>query len=292
MDAGAVETILDALKFIGTGVAMATIDHATKNAIDALRNLVRRRLKRRPLGEQILDQYMQDPETWLAPLRKELVESGADQDAEIIQAAQQFVTLIGTQNIMVGKNVVQAQQIGQVVQADQISVQTGWPGEGLAPLAMDLRTFQQSVQPHLEEDGWRVRLTTHDRVYGYVLKGWEEVFLPDPAGRRRKVVIGDHQGGIDSVPVIRRRAGHDLGELARRFLLESYQSRNQGRLYRLSAGGEDWIRIGATDHEGFEARAALDELVEKGYARRDEGAAYVLTPHGLETARRLAEGKE
>jgi len=59
------------------------------------------------------------------------------------------------------------------------------------PLRLPLDYVQRDICPRLEEAGYSVVLPTHNRADVYRLKGWENVFWPDAAGRPRLVLTED-----------------------------------------------------------------------------------------------------
>ncbi len=75
----------------GAGVAAAT--EAVKDSYAGLKALVLRRIKDSPAGEVALVEHAKDPQTWSAPLVKTLAASGADQDQDVIAAAQRLLQL-------------------------------------------------------------------------------------------------------------------------------------------------------------------------------------------------------
>ena len=67
---------------------------AVRDAYAGLRALVRRRLSRQPAGQVALDRYETRPDRWKEVLSGELVESRADRDPEVIEAARQLMALV------------------------------------------------------------------------------------------------------------------------------------------------------------------------------------------------------
>lgn len=76
---------------------------AVKDAYAELRTLARRRLAERPRGELILVEYEQVPEDWEAPLTSELTAAGANNDAELLAAAQTLMGLVDEEGRRAGK---------------------------------------------------------------------------------------------------------------------------------------------------------------------------------------------
>lgn len=281
MDPGTLALMLTALKFVGEEAAKAGVGEAAKGAMHKFAGLVRAKLKGRPLGEQVLDQYVRDPETWKAPMRKELLESGAVNDPEIATAAQQVVTLIGKQNIALGKNVVQAERTGDVFQIDQVHV--GQHAEGISDFFMSLNTYREVLRPDLERD-FEIKFPGEDRLLTFLHRGWEEVYITHQ-GRRKRVVIGEH-GRVDNVPVIRPK----LSEATKRLLVASYRV-TDGRFAQAIKWHkrEGTLTISGETATGAEGRASYQELMDNDLAEHESEAILRLTSKGAARARELAE---
>lgn len=69
------------------GTAKAAGD-AVPDAYKGLKALIQQKLAGKPVAEAMLDEHEKDPETYAAPLKKNLLEAGIDQDEEILKAAQ------------------------------------------------------------------------------------------------------------------------------------------------------------------------------------------------------------
>lgn len=115
--------ILDAL---GTGAAaagQATASEAVKDAYHALKTLIQRRFAGKPNAELILSKYEENPRIEMARLKDTLIKTRADRDEEIIEAAQNLMTLLNPQQVAMSK--FNAQITGNVqgfVQGDQAQV--------------------------------------------------------------------------------------------------------------------------------------------------------------------------
>lgn len=105
----AVALILTAL---AAGASAGAIDQLKDEAKDKskavygkLRDLVTRRFREAgtPNAEGTLTDYENDPETYEKGLSKKLTAAGADQDADILAAAQALVDLLGRQGLKTGK---------------------------------------------------------------------------------------------------------------------------------------------------------------------------------------------
>jgi hypothetical protein len=83
--------------------AQDTVSAMVKDAYAGLKVLVRKRLGGRPGAELVLTKHEQAPETWQAPLRAELAETGADGDHDLVAAAQALLDLIREADGQTGK---------------------------------------------------------------------------------------------------------------------------------------------------------------------------------------------
>jgi hypothetical protein len=107
--------------------AADTAKQAVKDAYEGLKRLVAARLAGRPSAEVALSEHAADPETWQAPLAKELTAAGAVGDDEILAAARAVleradpdgaragkytVDLRGAQGVQVGDHSQQLNQFG------------------------------------------------------------------------------------------------------------------------------------------------------------------------------------
>jgi hypothetical protein len=87
-----------ALKGVGE-----TATGAIKDAYGALRDLVARKLRGRGSAEVILDEHAKDPDTYAAPMEKQLRESGVAEDPSVIEAAQKLMALLDPQGAATGQ---------------------------------------------------------------------------------------------------------------------------------------------------------------------------------------------
>ncbi|MDJ1180578.1 hypothetical protein PJF56_17090 [Roseofilum sp. BLCC_M91] len=72
------------------GAAKAAGD-AAPDAYQGLKALIKRKFGGEPKAEMVLEEHESDPETYEAPLKKKLLEAGADRDQEILAAAQKLL---------------------------------------------------------------------------------------------------------------------------------------------------------------------------------------------------------
>jgi len=98
------------------GTAKAAGD-AVPDAYKGLKALIQKKIAGKPVAESMLDEHEKDPETYAAPLKKNLVEAGVDKDTEILKAAEKLLEQLkpeaaaGTINIGQGAKGI----IGQTV---------------------------------------------------------------------------------------------------------------------------------------------------------------------------------
>jgi hypothetical protein len=72
------------------GTAKAAGD-AVPDAYKGLKALIQKKFAGKPAAEMVLAEHEKDPETYAAPLKKNLVEAGVDRDEEILKAAQELL---------------------------------------------------------------------------------------------------------------------------------------------------------------------------------------------------------
>ena len=91
-------------------ILAAMVAGTTKAASDvvpdvyyALKALIKSKFAGEPKAEMLLEEYETDPETYEAPLKKELAEAGADQDEEIVKAAQELLKQLKPEDSAAGK---------------------------------------------------------------------------------------------------------------------------------------------------------------------------------------------
>ncbi|MBD1865032.1 MULTISPECIES: hypothetical protein [Trichocoleus] len=84
------------LSALVAGAAKATGD-AVPDAYKGLKALIQKKFAGKPVAEAMLEEHEKDPETYAAPLKKNLVEAGADKDEEILKAAQELLNQVKDQ---------------------------------------------------------------------------------------------------------------------------------------------------------------------------------------------------
>jgi hypothetical protein len=95
-----VVTALSAGAASGAGEAATT---AVKDAYEGLKRLVSARFAGRNAAEVALAEHESDPETWQAPLTKQLIETGAVTEPSVIEAAQRLMALLDEAGSRAGK---------------------------------------------------------------------------------------------------------------------------------------------------------------------------------------------
>jgi hypothetical protein len=72
------------------GTAKAAGD-AVPDAYKGLKAMIQKKFAGKPVAEAMLEEHEKDPETYAAPLEKNLVEAGVDKDEEILEAAKKVM---------------------------------------------------------------------------------------------------------------------------------------------------------------------------------------------------------
>jgi hypothetical protein len=110
----------------GAGLGLQdTASAMVKDAYAGLKALVKKRLGGGPDAELVLAKHEQAPETWQAPLMAELAETGADNDRDLIAAAEALLDLVSEAKGKAGKYTVdvrgaQGVQIGDNNRQDNV----------------------------------------------------------------------------------------------------------------------------------------------------------------------------
>lgn len=68
-------------------------EQSLKDAYAGLKSMVKRFFKDQPAAEMVLEEHEKDPETYKAPLAKQLRDSGAAQDDQVLAEAQKLLAL-------------------------------------------------------------------------------------------------------------------------------------------------------------------------------------------------------
>lgn len=92
-----------------------TAGNVVLDAYNALKVLIKCKFAGEPKAEMVLSEHEQDPETYETPLKKKLIEAGADKDEEIIKKAQELLKQLEPQAAASGKYSIQAEQIKGIV---------------------------------------------------------------------------------------------------------------------------------------------------------------------------------
>jgi hypothetical protein len=113
--AGAASALQDDLK--------ESVKETVKAAYDRLRGMLQGRFSGRPDGELVLARYEAAPGTWELPLRAELAAAGAENDTELVDAAQALLSLVDPAGARGGKYYISIRG-GQGIQVGDGNTQT------------------------------------------------------------------------------------------------------------------------------------------------------------------------
>lgn len=95
--------ILTALAARAASGLQDSASSAMKSAYASLKALVKRHLSDRPAGELALPEYETAQDGWERPLTAQLEAAGADQNAELVKAAQALMGLVDGAGSRTGK---------------------------------------------------------------------------------------------------------------------------------------------------------------------------------------------
>ncbi len=115
--------ILSALTSGATAALSETVETVVKDAYQGLKTLIQKKFAGKPKAEMVLEEHAKEPETWNKPLEKVLREEGADQDGEILQAAERLLELIQAQSKTGGKYDVRISGSQGIVIGDNAQVE-------------------------------------------------------------------------------------------------------------------------------------------------------------------------
>ena len=130
------------ITLITVALAMGAIQEAGEVSSDAykkLKALIQKKFLGKPSAEAILEEYEKDPATYDDLLKKNLVEVGAEQDEEILKAAQELLKQLETQEIALGKFNLNHIQVSAVMMGCA-GISAGISAEIIAFLAGDPTT--------------------------------------------------------------------------------------------------------------------------------------------------------
>ncbi|MCC3773744.1 hypothetical protein [Streptomyces sp. UNOB3_S3] len=131
-----------------TDAAKDSVRNAVLSAYRELRERVRARLAANEHGLLVFDRFERDPQTWARPLRAELTDAGAAEDAELMSVAQQVLQQTGQEDGSAPKYSTRFQgEVGSAVVGDDAHVNvtinkpdkplpTSDPGPGTATPSM------------------------------------------------------------------------------------------------------------------------------------------------------------
>ena len=89
-----VSLIISALTAGAVAALQETAGTAVKDSYQGLVSLVKKKFDKDPKAVAALEGHAEDPSTWQKPLEKSIQESGAMEDKEILEAAQQLLELV------------------------------------------------------------------------------------------------------------------------------------------------------------------------------------------------------
>ena len=101
-----ISLILTALAAGASAALKDTATAAVKDAYAGLRALLKRRLSGKTATEAAVDEYTREPEVWRTPLERALAETGAQDDKELLQAAQAVMAQVDPDGSRAGKYTV------------------------------------------------------------------------------------------------------------------------------------------------------------------------------------------
>jgi len=102
-----ISLIVAALVAGAAASAKDTASQAVKDAYTGLKISLSRLFAGKPNAQIVLDEHEKDPETYEKPLTKLLTEAHADQDLELLAAAEQVRVLVQPQQIGTGQYTIQ-----------------------------------------------------------------------------------------------------------------------------------------------------------------------------------------
>ena len=115
--------VTTALASGATAALKDTATQAMKDAYAGLKVLIQQKFGERDVAKTTLEQYVEKPKVWEAPLQEELTTSGAAQDETILAAAQELMKLVDPTNAAQGKYQVDISgDVQGLVQGDQATV--------------------------------------------------------------------------------------------------------------------------------------------------------------------------
>jgi len=89
------------LSALVAGAAKAATD-AVPDAYNGLKALIKKKFEGKPAAQMVLEEHEKDPETYEAPLKKNLIETGIDKDKAIIEKAQELMKALAPQGAAAG----------------------------------------------------------------------------------------------------------------------------------------------------------------------------------------------
>ena len=130
------------LTALAAGAALGVTDTASamvKDAYAGLKTLARKRLGDGADAEWVLAKHEKAPEAWQEPLMAELASAGADQDRDLIAAAETLLNVLARAGMQAGKYTVHARgaqgvQVGDHNRQDNVFHPPADAGDGRWPM--------------------------------------------------------------------------------------------------------------------------------------------------------------
>ena len=115
--------ILTALTIGAATIAKGALTEMGKEAYQNLKKSIQNKLAGNKEAELVLEKYEEKPTVWETPLKDMLITAGIDKDKEIIQTAQNLLSIIDPQQAAVGKyNLQITGEVNGIVQGDNAQV--------------------------------------------------------------------------------------------------------------------------------------------------------------------------
>lgn len=96
---------MDPVSMILTALVTTAASDVAHDACSSLKDLIKQRFEKQGKAEAgyVLEKHQEKPEAWQEPLKEELIQSGADGDEEILQAAKKILELANAEKSSTGQ---------------------------------------------------------------------------------------------------------------------------------------------------------------------------------------------
>ena len=125
-----IEVAVKALVAGGVQVTKGFATEAAKEAYLKFKRLLQKKLSSTPDAETVLRRHETKPNTWDAPLRDMLAESGVGKDPEILDAARELLEMVDPCQLAIGDHNIQVTgRVGTIIQGEgqQVTINQGDP---------------------------------------------------------------------------------------------------------------------------------------------------------------------